>query len=126
MRYWFVISQMKESNPEIEITWQNYKQYLDENAFQKDCERTDRMTKVNYIDSKYFLEAKDLDFSNKFDSIKDKVLHIHGSKGITVPIESLNTTFDNQIIVENGDHDLEGPNQLEQWRDKVVDFLLKQ
>ncbi len=117
---------MKESNPEIEITWQNYKQYLDENAFQKDCERTDRMTKVNYIDSKYFLEAKDLDFSNKFDSIKDKVLHIHGSKGITVPIESLNTTFDNQIIVENGDHDLEGPNQLEQWRDKVVDFLLKQ
>jgi len=125
MRYWFVTSQMKKSNPEIEITWQNYKQYLDESDFQKDCERTDKMTKANYIDSKYFLEAKDFDFSNKFDFMKDKVLHIHGSKDIAVPIESLNTNFDNQIIVENGDHDLEKPNQLEQWRNKAVDLLLK-
>lgn len=125
MRYWFVTSQMKKSNPEIEITWQNYKQYLDESAFQKDCERTDKMTKANYIDSKYFLEAKDFDFSNKFDFMKDKVLHIHGSKDIAVPIENLNTKFGNQIIIENGDHDLEKPNQLEQWRNKVVDFLLK-
>jgi len=125
LRYWFVISQMQKSNPEIEINWQNYKQYLDESAFQKDCERTDKMTKANYIDSKYFLEAKDLDFSNKFDFMKDRILHIHGSKDVAVPIESLNTTFDNQIIIENGDHDLEKPNQLEQWRNKAVDFLLK-
>lgn len=125
MRYWFVTSQMKKSNPEIEITWQNYKQYLDESAFQKDCERTDKMTKANYIEPKYFLEAKDFDFSNKFDSLKDKILHIHGSKDIAVPIESLNITFDNQIIIENGDHDLEKPNQLEQWKNKAVDFLLK-
>lgn len=125
MRYWFVTSQMKKSNPEIEITWQNYKQYLDESAFQKDCERVDKMTNSNYIDPKYFLEAKDFDFSNKFYSLRDKVLHIHGLKDIAVPIESLNTTFDNQIIIENGDHDLEKPNQLEQWKNKVVDFLLK-
>lgn len=125
MRYWFVTSQMKKSNPAIEITWQNYKQYLDESDFQQDCERNDKMTKANYIDSKYFLEAKDFDFSNKFDSMKDKVLHIHGSKDIAVPIESLNTKFDNQIIVENGDHNLEKPNQIEQWENKTVDFLLK-
>ncbi len=93
--------------------------------FPKDCERTDKMTKANYIDSKYFLEAKDFDFSNKFDFMKDKVLHIHGSKDIAVPIESLNTKFGNQIIIENGDHDLEKPNQVEQWKNKAVDFLLK-
>lgn len=125
VRYWFVTSQIKKSNPEIEINWQNYKQYLDESAFQKDCERTDKMTKANYIDSKYFLEAKKNNFSNKFDFMKDRILHIHGSKDVAVPIESLNTTFDNQIIIENGDHDLEKPNQLEQWRNKAVDFLLK-
>ncbi len=125
MRYWFVTSQMKKSNPEIEITWQNYKQHLDENAFQKDCERSDKMTKANYIEARYFQEAKDFDFSNKFDSMKDKILHIHGSRDVAVPIESLNVKFDNQIIIENGDHDLEKPNQLEQWRKEVVDFLLK-
>jgi alpha-beta hydrolase superfamily lysophospholipase len=101
MRYWFVTSQMKKSNPDIELTWQNYKQYLDESAFQRNCERTDKMTKANYIDPKYFLEAKDFDFSNRFDSIKDNVLHVHGSKDIAVPIESLNTTFNNQIIVSH-------------------------
>jgi esterase/lipase len=125
MRYWFVTSQMKKSNPEIEINWQNYKQYLDESAFQKDCERTDKMTKANYIEARYFQEAKDFDFSNKFDFMKDRILHIHGSKDVAVPIESLNTTFDNQIIIKNGDHDLEKPNQLEQWEKEVVDFLLK-
>ncbi|QQR93546.1 alpha/beta hydrolase [bacterium] len=125
MRYWFITSTMKKSNPEIEITWQNYKQYLDENAFHKDCERTDKMTKSNYIEPKYFLETKDFDFSNEFDSLKDKVLHIHGSKDIAVPMESLNITFDNQIIITDGDHDLERPNQLEQWRNKAVNFLLK-
>ncbi len=125
MRYWFVTSQMKKMNPEIEITWHNYAQYLDERDFQKDCERTDKMTKVNYIDATYFLEAKDADFSTKFDTVKSKVLHIHGSRDIAVPIESLHTKFDNQIIIENGDHDIEKPNRLEQWRSSVVDFLLK-
>ena len=125
MRYWFVISQMKKSNPEIEVTWQNYKQYLNESAFQKDCKRPNKMTKANYIDPQYFLEAKDFDFSDKFDSLKDKVLHVHGLKDVAVPIESLNTIFDNQIIIENGDHDLEKPDQLKQWKDKTVDFLLK-
>ncbi len=125
MRYWFVTSQIKKSNPEVKITWKNYKQHLDESAFQKDCERGDKMTKANYIEARYFQEAKDFDFSDKFDSVKDQILHIHGAKDIAVPIESLNVKFDNQILIENGDHDLEKPNQLEQWKKEVVDFLLK-
>lgn len=125
MRYWFVTSQMKKSNPEIEVDWQNYRQYLDESAFQNDCDRNDKMTKANYIEAKYFQEAKDSDFSHKFDSIKNRILHVHGSRDVAVPIESLNVKFDNQIIIENGEHDLEKPNQLEQWGKEVVNFLLK-
>lgn len=125
IRYWFVTSQLKKSNPAIEISWQNYKQYLDENSFQKDCERTDKIVKANYIDSSYFQDAKNLDFSCKFDSMNNKILHIHGSKDSTVPIESLNTTFNNQIIIENGDHDLESPKYLEQWINKTMNFILK-
>lgn len=125
MRYRFISWQLKKSNPEIEITRQNYKQYLDEKDFQKDCERTDKMIKANYIEPEYFLDTKDFDFSNQFDDINDKILHIHGSKDISVPIQSINTTFANQIIIENGDHDLEKPIFLEQWKTKVIEFLLK-
>lgn len=124
MKYWFVSSQMKKTNPEIEITWENYKQYLDESAFKKDCERTDKITKTSFVDAKYFLESKNYDFSSSFDFLKNKVLHIHGSKDTSVPIKSLHTTFDNTIIIENGDHDVEKPNFLEQWKNKVVDFII--
>lgn len=125
LRYWFVASQMKKSNPNIEITWQNYKHYLDEDAFTKDCQRDDKMTKANYILSDYFLQGKDFDFSENFNELNPKILHIHGLKDIAVPLESLNIKFENQIIMENGDHDLEKPNQMEQWNYKVVDFLLE-
>jgi len=125
LRYWFVTSQMETSNPEVGITWHNYKQYLDESAFQKDCERSNKITKANYIEARYFLESKDSDFSDKFDDLNSRILHIHGLKDIAVPIESLNMKFDNQILVKNGDHDLEKPNQLEQWKSKAVDFLME-
>lgn len=125
LRYWFVTIQMKQSNSKIEITWQNFNQYLDETAFQQDCKRNDMMTRINYIDSKYFLEAKDFDFSKKFNDLSSRVLHIHGLKDNAVPIESINTKFENQIIIENGDHDLERPDLMTQWLDKAVDFLLK-
>jgi len=125
LKYWFVISQTKKSNPNIKITWQNYKKYFDKNAFTKDCERNDKTTKANYIQANYFLQAKDIDFSEKFRNINLDILHIHGTKDVSVPIESLNIKFKNQIIIEKGDHDLEKPNIINQWKDKVIDFLLK-
>jgi hypothetical protein len=60
---------MKKNNPNLEITWNNYKDHLDEDAFLKDCSRTDKMTKANYIDSEYFMQSKDYDFSQKFQNI---------------------------------------------------------
>jgi pimeloyl-ACP methyl ester carboxylesterase len=125
LRYWFVTSKMKKSNSEVEITWHNYRQYLDEDAFLKDSSRNNRMTKLNYIEAKYFLENKDVDFSDRFQDLNSRILHVHGLKDKAVPIESLSLNFDNQIIIENGDHDLERPDQFEQWKDEAVDFLTK-
>ena len=122
LKYWFVTSQMKKSNPEVEINWNNYKDHLDEDVFQKDCAQGDKMTKTNNINPEYFLAAKDLDFSEKFKDM-DNVLLIHGTKDPAVPLASLNVDFKNQVLVENGDHDLEKPNQFEQWIDKAVEFL---
>ncbi len=125
LRYWFVVSQMKKINPQQEITWQNYTDYLREEDFIKDCQRNDKMTKANYIQPDYFLQGKDIDFSKDFIGFNSNILHIHGSKDAAVPIESLHIKFDNQIIIENGDHDLEKPTQMEQWILKAKDFLLE-
>jgi pimeloyl-ACP methyl ester carboxylesterase len=125
MRYWFVSSENKKTGSKTEITWENYRQYLDETSFQEDCKKTNKMVKSDYIDSKYFLENKDLDFSSKFDGIKNKVLHIHGSKDTAVPIQSLNVIFDHQIIIPEGDHDLEKPNYRDKWLVPTIEFLVK-
>lgn len=123
LRYWFIVSQMKKKNPELEITRENYSGYLDESAFQEDCKRQDKMTKINNINPEYFLEAEKKDFSNAFEGKEDDILHIHWSKDMAVPRESLNTSFKNTLIVENWDHDMERPDQIKQWKDKVIAFL---
>ena len=58
LRYWFVDSLEKEK----EIDWRNYKQYLNEEEFLKDCMRSDKMTKANYISSNYFMEGEGKDY----------------------------------------------------------------
>lgn len=123
MRYWFVASQMKKTSPGIEINWENYADYLNEKEFIEDCNKTNKTTKANYIKPEYFLTSKDLDYSDSFNNATQQIMHIHGSKDMAVPFESLMVKFENQIIVDSGDHDLERPNQLEQWLQPCVDFL---
>lgn len=118
VRYYFA----RDNNPEIKVNWQNYKQYLNEEEFLKDCARADKMTCQNYIGSNYFLEAKDLDFSASFEMIKERILHIHDDADAKVPLESLNVRFENRVIVVAGDHDLERPDFWDQWFGKAVDF----
>lgn len=121
MRMWFVTGVMKKQN--IEITWQNYKDYLNENNFISDCNREDKMTKTDFINKEYFLENKDKDYSKLFERYKNSILHIHGDADEAVPQESLNINFDNKIIVTKGNHDLERPDFLIQWLDKAIRFL---
>ena len=122
LRYWFVTSAMKKGEPNIKITWQNFKNYLDEKQFQADCSRTDKMTKANYISADYFLENKDRDYSGLLDD-NQNVLHVHGDKDGKVPLDSLNVKFKNKIIVQGGDHDSEKPDMMEQWLGKAVNFI---
>ncbi|MCK5320835.1 alpha/beta hydrolase [Candidatus Parcubacteria bacterium] len=124
LRYWFTVSAMKKEKPNVKITWQNFRNYLDEKKFQADCARTDKMTKTNYISADYFLENKDKDYSGLLADSRN-VLHIHGDKDDKAPIENLNVEFENKIIVKNGDHDLERPDMIEQWIYRTIDFIIK-
>jgi len=166
LRYWFVVNKMKKEKPSIEITWDNYKQYLNEDEFLEDCRKSDKTTKANFINADYFLECQNVDLSDNFRTslllsprrslsaedcdekarkslessaerlqrseseevlnfklFSDKILHIHGDKDIIVPLESVGVNFSNQIIVEDGDHDLEKPAQMKQWLEKTVNFF---
>ncbi len=122
LRYWFTKSMMKNKN--IEINWKNFTEYLDEEKFKNDCERKDKITKSHFVSSKYFLENMNKNYCSCFaDKNMEKIIHIHGDNDNDVPIESLTCSFPNQIIVKNGDHDLEKPAMFKQWVDQVVKFL---
>ncbi|MEA3463734.1 MAG: alpha/beta hydrolase [Patescibacteria group bacterium] len=122
LRYWFVASAMQKQNPDLKITWRNFKDYLNEKKFQTDCDRIDKITKANYVSADYFLENKDKDYSNLLSDNKN-ILHIHGDSDDKVPLESLNIEFKNKIIIKNGDHDLERPDMMEQWLKDAVNFI---
>lgn len=83
LRYWFTKSKIKKDSPKLEIAWNNYKKYLNEDLFQQDC----KITKKNYINPEYFLSIKDIDFSNEFENFTEDILHIHESNDVTLPIK---------------------------------------
>lgn len=122
LRYWFAKQEEENKKSNIEINWSNFKNYLDEDQFQKDCLRIDKMTKFNYISSAYYLENKNKDYTDLFKNIQN-VLLIRGNKDDKVPIGSLNIKFKNEVIVKGGDHDLERPDMFEQWIQKAVNFI---
>lgn len=123
LRYWFTINYNIDSGKKTEITWKNYRKYLNEKAFQKDIKRIDKIAKSHYISNRYFLENSNKDYSQLFDRYKDGVMVVRGDRDDKVPLESLNTDFLNKIIVKNGDHDLERPDMIRQWLKKGVRFL---
>jgi len=45
MRFYFVRDSMKQRGDSTKITWNNYKQYLDEEEFLRDCGRAGKMTR---------------------------------------------------------------------------------
>ncbi len=124
-RCWFVASAMKLINPTLQINWDNYKEYLDEAEFVKDCQKETRMTKANTISKSYYLENMDNDYIVGYKNNLDKVMLVHGEMDGSVPISSVSTAFTNRIIVKGGDHDLERVDMAKQWVDKCVEFLTK-
>ena len=124
MRYWFVLGKMKKDNPAQLVEWGNYREFLNEEEFQEDVNKTDKMSKYNFIGAEYFKECSQLDLSNNFRGYEDKYLHVHGEKDAAVPIESLGIEFSNKVIVNGGDHDMERPNQRTQWIEKAIQYLV--
>jgi len=125
MRYWFVTGKMKKEQPDLKITWDNYTKFLSEKEFQVDSERTDKMSKYNFINAEYFMGSGKIDLSDSFENYRNEFLHVHGDNDPAVPIDSLNVDFTNKVIVEGGDHDMEKPNQRTQWISKAVKYLAK-
>ncbi len=123
LRYWFVKNLMKKKDPLFRVTWGNYTDLLDEATFVTDCERTDKMSKANFVGVEYFLQNKERDFSEGIIPLLSRTLLVHGSGDDTVPLESLDINFPNQLIVKNGDHDLERPDLIKQWLPDAVKFL---
>lgn len=123
-RFWFVTNTMKKEKPDLKIAWENYKEYLDEEAFQEFCKDPKKMTKARFVGTNYFIESGEVDYSRLVPD-QPNILHVQGELDNTVPLKSLNTSFSNKIIVKDGDHDIERPDMLKQWIHKVVDFITK-
>lgn len=73
----------------------------------------------------YFLENKDRDFNKLIKGTPwfDKIFVVHGDADEKVPIAS--NIKDPDIIVKDGDHDLEKPSMQKQWLNKTVTYLLR-
>lgn len=124
LRYYHVRDTMKISQPEQKITWENWQEFLDEKSFQDFVYQGEHPTKKHILDATYFVENQDKSYENFTEEHKNKMLVIHGTKDSSVPLESLQNQYSNNIIIKGGDHHLEFPTQMEQWVSKAVNFII--
>lgn len=116
-RLWYV---MREVNKPI--NWNNYQQYLDEEAFQKSLQNPAPL-KSHEIDTEYFIENSERNL-NEIITDQDwlkKIMIVHGDADTKVPIES--NSVPASLVVRRGDHDLEKPAMRKQWLDPVITWL---
>ncbi|MFH2013520.1 MAG: alpha/beta hydrolase [Patescibacteria group bacterium] len=128
-KYWFVKSKFKEK----EITWNNFKEYIDSNTineFDKYIQIEERETKEHIISNQYFLENINVDYQDILKSLKidfKNMLIIHGLNDDKVPIQS-NYDLTEKIktlVIKEGDHDLEKPSVVRKYIKDLVEFLKK-
>lgn len=128
-KYWFVKQYMKKHTPTTSVSWDNFNIFLNENScyllnkYEEYVHLPVRSTKYNYIWSSHLLSVWDNDFSSSYCWFENKIFHIHWSKDDVVPLESLNITFQNKLIVENWDHELESKDIALKWSSNVLDFF---
>lgn len=120
LRLWFA----QKKNSDKKIGWDNYKNNFQEADFLESL-KVDLVTKSHKLNFEYRLKNADIDYSQNYNNIGNiPVLLVHGKNDDVVPPESLNIVFNNQIIVDGGDHNLEQPGIIEQWLERVSDFLV--
>lgn len=119
LRYYFV----KMSNRDKKITWQNYRKFLNEKAFQRSLKNKRIMLKEDFLSNKYLLENYNLDYSEIVKKLDADTLIVHGDSDDKVPLTSNN--LKPNIIVKGGDHDLSRPDMVKQWLNKTIKFINK-
>ena len=120
-RFWYAQS----SNKESAVTWQNYQDYLNEDAFQEFCNEN-RMAKEHYLKNDYIREVEGVDYQIQLsEELAHKIMIIHGSNDGRVPLESNNQLPSDILIlkVENGDHKLARPDMVEKYLNQSIEFL---
>ncbi len=126
LRFYFTKNKMSKSG--IEITYDNFRDYLNENEFKQDINIKKRLTKEHYLLNDYFLENNEFDYQDLFAGLNfdlNNFLIIQGDKDDKAPIES-NDRIPKEIKiikVENGDHDFQRPDMVEQYINELLVFL---
>lgn len=126
LRYWFVKSKMKKEG--TEITWDNFKDYLQEREFDDYINIKKRMTSEHELSSGYFLHNKDRDFQEFFNEISldhNNLLVVHGDSDDKVPIQSNDSIPGGVelIVAPGGDHDLQRVDVVSSYLDKITNFI---
>lgn len=118
-RLWFA----QEKNPLEKIGWNNYREKLDEEEFQKAISQ-DVITKSHLLNAQFKQMNSNLNYEENFKEYDlNRILVVRGDGDKVCPIESLAIEFPNKILVEGGDHDMEKPGMIEQWLRDVIIFL---
>ncbi|MDO8584012.1 MAG: alpha/beta hydrolase, partial [bacterium] len=120
-RYWFVRMQNREAR------FENYEASFDEQAFQKFMQEETHKTKETILGKGYFLENAEADYRPLVSLYPDpsKILVIQGTRDDKVPTQT-NDGLPSGIAsmtVQGGDHDLQSPDALPQYLNKIVSFL---
>ncbi len=124
LRYFFTRQQHRDKV----ISWENYNTYANEEAFQSDILRPQRMMKEHYISDGYFKENAEMDYQDEFISLgydASRVMILQGSADDKVPAASNETVCGKYqpLFVQDGDHDLQRPDMVEQYLSQLIAFL---
>ncbi len=118
-KFWYVKGKNKDKN----ITWSNYLEFFNEAEYLAENTKTQKMTKNHFISNDYFMASKDKDYTGSLERRKSDILVIKGEVDDRVPLESYSELDSQTLTVQKGDHDLERPDMVEQWKEVVTVFL---
>lgn len=117
-RYWHA----QKTNPEAKVTWENFKYLIDDKDYRKSMLHPSiREVRAHAINNSYFSEVMDKDYTSFITASNVPILWIHGSEDNVVPLQSVKIPYP-QIIVKNGDHDLEKPS-YRTWVEAAAEFF---
>lgn len=124
LRYFFTRRQHKD----IMITWDNFMDFFDEALFKQDAALSKRMMKEHYLLNDYFSENSEKDYQQDFLSLavdQKNVCILQGADDDKVPPASNEILYRlyPPLLVQGGDHDLQRPDMVEQYHERVITFL---